>query len=131
MPAVPRDKYLEMDWRVVDKIAAWRKFKRRMEVIFVADQVPEERQYALILVAGGEEAYNCWDTLEDMVENPKEVKQVWEAFEKSFKQSTSFWYFRDTYLGDFRQEDTETTADLDLRIKQTIRGCQWHKDAEE
>ena len=69
-----------------------------MEVIFVADQVPEERQYALILVAGGEEAYNRLDTLEDMVENPKEVKQVWEAFKKSFKQSTSFWHFRDTYL---------------------------------
>ena len=27
-----------------------------MNVIFVADQVPEERQWALILVAGGEEA---------------------------------------------------------------------------
>ena len=131
MPAVPREKYPEMDWRVADKIAAWRKFKHRMEVIFVADQVPEERQYALKLVAGGDEAYNCWDTLEDMVENPKEVKQVSEAFEKSFEQSTSFWHFRDAYLGDFRQDDTETTANLDLHIKQIVRGCQWHKDAEE
>ena len=131
MPAVPREKYPEMDWRAADKIAAWRKFKRCMEVIFVADQVPEERQYALILVAGGDEAYNHWDTLEDMVENPKEVQQVWEAFEKSFEQSTSFWHFRDAYLGDFRQDDTETTADLDLHIQQTIRGCQWHKDTEE
>ena len=131
MQAVLREKYLEMDWRVADKIAAWRKFKHHMEVIFLAHQLPEEGQYALILVAGDKEAYNRWDTLEDMVENPKEVKQVWEALKKSFKQSTSFWHFRDTYLGDFRQEDTETTADLDLRIKQTISGCQWHKDAEE
>ena len=61
MPAVLREKYLEMDWRAADKIAAWRKFKRCMEVIFVADQVPEERQWALILVAGGDEAYNRWD----------------------------------------------------------------------
>ena len=102
-----------------------------MEVIFVADQVPEERQWALILVAGGDKAYNHWHTLEDTVEDPKEVKQVWEAFEKSFEQSTSFWHFRDTYLRDFRQDDTETTADLDLCIKQTIRGCQWRKDVEE
>ena len=89
-----------------------------MEVIFVADQIPEERQWALILVAGGDEAYNRWDTLEDTVQDRKKVDQVWLAFEKSFEQSTSFWHFRDTYLGDFRQDESETTADLDLRIKQ-------------
>ena len=65
MPSVPREKYLEMDWRAADKVAAWKLFKRHMKVIFMADQIPEERQYALILVAEGEEAYNCWDTLED------------------------------------------------------------------
>ena len=46
-----------MNWRAADKVAAWKVFKRRMEVIFVADQIPEERQWALILVAGGDEAY--------------------------------------------------------------------------
>ena len=94
----------------------------------MADQVLEERQYALILVAGGDEAYNCWDTLEDMVDDPKKVDQVWDAFEKSFEQSTSFWHFRDAYLGDFRQDSTESIADLNLRIKQTFRGCQWKKE---
>ena len=97
----------------------------------MADQVPEERQWALILVAEGEEAYNCWDTLEDTVEDCKKVDQVWKAFKKSFKQSTSFWHFRDAYLADFRQDESETTADLDLRIKQTVRGCQWKKETEE
>ena len=106
-----------MNWRAADKVAAWKVFKRRMEVIFVADQIPEERQGALILVAGGDEAYNCWDTLEDTVTDRKVAKQVWDAFEKSFKQSTSFWHFRDTYLADFRQDESETTADLDLHIK--------------
>ena len=51
-----------MNWRAADKVAAWRAFKRRMNVIFVADQVPEERQWALILVAGGDEAYNRWES---------------------------------------------------------------------
>ena len=100
-------------------------------MIFVADQIPEERQWALILVAGGDEAYNRWDTLEDTVTDRKVVKQVWDAFEKSFEQSTSFWHFRDTYLADFRQDKSETTADLDLRIKQTVRGCQWEREHEE
>ena len=98
-----------------------------MKVIFVADQVPEERQYALILVAGGDEAYNCWDTLEETVDDPKKIDQVCDTFEKSFEQSTSFWHFRDPYLAD----PSETTADLDLCIKQTVRGCQWKKESEE
>ena len=131
MPSIPREKYPEMNWRAADKVAAWKVFKRRMEVIFVADQIPEERQWALILVAGGDEAYNCWDTLEDTVTDRKVAKQVWDAFEKSFEQSTSFWHFRDTYLADFRQDESETTADLDLRIKQTVKGCQWQREHEE
>ena len=102
-----------------------------MNVIFVADQVPEGRQWALILVAEGDKAYNCWDTLEETVKDCKKVDKVWDAFQKSFKQSTSFWHFRDAYLGDFRQDESETTADWDLRIKQTVRGCQWKKDSEE
>ena len=128
---VPREKYLEMNWRAADKVATCKLFKQQMNVIFVADQVPEERQWALILVAGGDEAYNCWDTLEDTVMDCKQVDQVWDAFEKSFEQSTSFWHFRDAYLADFRQDESETTADLDLHIKQTVRGCQWKKETEE
>ena len=131
MLSVPREKYPEMNWRVADKLATWKVFRRRMEVIFVADQIPEERQWALILVAGGDEAYNRWDTLEDTVQDRKKVEQVWKAFEKSFEQSTSFWHFRDAYLADFRQDKSETMADLDLHIKQTVRGCQWKKETEE
>ena len=59
LATVPREKYPEMYWRAADKMATWKVFKRHMKVIFVADQVPKERQYALILVAGGDEAFNC------------------------------------------------------------------------
>ena len=131
IPMIPREKYPEMDWRAADKVATWKLFKRRMQVIFVADQVAKERQWALILVAGGEEAYNRWDTLEDMVQNREDPEQVWEAFKKNFEQSSSFWHFRDTYLADFRQEASETMADLDIRIKQTVKGCQLKKESNE
>ena len=120
-----------MNWRAAEKVATWKLFKWHMKVIFMADQIPEERQYDVILVVGGEEAYNCLDTLEGTVENVKDPEQVWEAFEKSFEQSTSFWHFRDAYLADFRQDPTESTADLDLCIKQTVRECQWKKESEE
>ena len=87
MPAaVPREKYPEMDWRAADKVAAWKVVKHCMKVIFMADQVPEDRQYALILVAGGDKAFNHWNTLEDTMENVKDPKQVWNTFEKSFEK---------------------------------------------
>ena len=128
---VPREKYLEMDWRAADKVATWKVFKCHMNVIFVAGQVPKERQCALILVAGGDEAFNHWNTLEDTVTDPKGPDQVWEAFEKNFEQSTSFWHFRDAYLADFRQDPSKSTADLDLHIKETVQGCQRKKESEE
>ena len=34
-------------------------------------------------MAGGDEAYNHWDTLEETVQDRKKVDQVWDAFEKS------------------------------------------------
>ena len=90
MSSVPREKYPEMNWRAADKVAALKVFKWRMEVIFMADQIPEERQLALILVAGGDEAYNRWDTLEDTVKDRKVAKQVWDAFEKSSNNQLHF-----------------------------------------
>ena len=74
-----------MDWRAADKVATWKLFKQCMKVIFVADQVQEERQYALILVAGGDKTYNCWDTLEDTVEDPEKVDQVWDRIQEKLR----------------------------------------------
>ena len=68
---------------------------------------------------------------EETVQNKEDIEQVWQAFEKSFEQSSSFWHFRDAYLADVRQEASETTANLDLRIKQIVKGCQWAKETEE
>ena len=47
-----------------------------MQVAFVANEVTEERQYALILVMGGDEAFNRWNTLESHVEEPKVPEQA-------------------------------------------------------
>ena len=51
----------------------------------MADQVPKERQYALILGAGGDKAYNYWDTLEDTVEDPKDPEQVWDCIQEKLQ----------------------------------------------
>ena len=124
---VPVDRYPDMDWRAVDKVAAWKVFKKKMTIIFIADGTPLQQQYAKVLVAGGDEAFNRWQIIEPtMTENPaKNINAFWDAFEKSFEQTTSHWHYIDQYLSDFRQEPDESIADLDLHIKELVKGCRF------
>ena len=78
-------------------------FKRRINMVFLAQSVPKEKQYALILVAGGNETFDCWNTLEDKVEDTNDPEQVWNAFYKSFEQLNSPWHYCDPYLVYFTQ----------------------------
>ena len=130
MPNKGSDRYPEMDWRAVDKVAAWCIFKKKMTIYFIADGTLKEQQYAKVLVAGGDEAMNRWQIIEPQMEaeekNPAtDIDAFWDTFEKSFEQTTSHWHFIDQYLSDFRQEPDETTADLDLRIKELVKGCKF------
>ena len=92
-----------------------------MTIIFIADGIPTEQQYAKVLVAGGNEAFNWWDVIEplmtaDKKDPAKDINAFWDYFEKSFEQTASHWHYIDQYLSDFRQEPDESTADLDLHI---------------
>ena len=44
---------------------------------------------------------------------------------ESFEQTASHWHFIDQYLSDFGQEPDESTADLDLRIRELVKGCKF------
>ena len=126
----PMERYPEMDWRAVDKVAEWSIFKKKMTIIFIADGILQEQQYAKVLVAGGNEAFNQWQTIEPLMEadrkDPaKDIEAFWDYFEKSFEQTASHWHYIDQYLSDFRQEPDETTADLDLRIRELVKGCKF------
>ena len=94
MPNKGSDRYLEMDWRAVDKVATWRIFKKKMTIYFIADGTPKEQQYAKVLVAGGDEVMNRWQIIEPQMEaeekNPAtDIDAFWDTFEKSFEQTTS------------------------------------------
>ena len=119
-----------MDWRAVDKVAAWRIFRKRMTIIFIADAIPTEQQYAKVLVAGGDEAFIHWQVVEPLMQadNKKPAEDIdafWDYFEKSFEQTASHWHYIDQYLSDFRQEPDETTADLDLCILELVKRCKF------
>ena len=63
------------------------------------------------------------------------IVRRWNRYGMHSKRASSnqlhFGISETLYLADFRQEELETTADLDLRIKQTVRGCQWKKETHE
>ena len=102
-----------------------------MNVIFMVDNVLKERQHALILVAGDDEAFDHWNALEDQVEGPTKLDQVWDALEMRFKQLNSHWHYHDLYLGHFRLVASETMAGLNRCIRESIKGCKFKKEEEE
>ena len=129
----PPERYPEMDWRAVDKVAEWRIFRKKMTIIFIADGIPLEQQYAKVLVAGGNEAFNRWQAIEPLMDADKkdpaeDIDAFWDYFEKSFEQTASHWHYIDQYLSDFRQEPDESTADLDIRIRELVKGCKFPED---
>ena len=127
--AVLVDRYPEMDWQAVDEVAMWCNFRKKMTIIFITEGTPKETQYAKVLVARGDEAFNSWHTLEPHVKEPdKNIDAFWDAFEKSFEETTTHWHFIDQYLRDFRQDPEEFRADLDLCTRELVKGCKFPED---
>ena len=53
---------------------------------------------------------------------------VLKAFANSFEKSPSHWQARDEYLSDIKQTKHQTTAELDIYIKDLIRRCQFPRE---
>ena len=51
--------------------------------------------------------------------------QVFTVFANSFEKSSTHWQARDEYLSDIKQSKQQTTAELDLYIKDLVRRCQF------
>ena len=85
-----------------------------------------------ILFYGGKEASERWTALKDQVQgNIDEADTVFKAFANSFEKSSSHWQARDEYLSDIKQDRNQTTAELDIYIKDLIRRCQFPPEDQE
>ena len=51
--------------------------------------------------------------------------KVFQVFANSFEKSSSHWQARDEYLGDIKQGKQQTSAELDIYIKDLVRRCQF------
>ena len=100
--------------------------QERLEQYFVIAGTPKEAKVTHILFYGGKEASERWTALKDQVEgNKDDADTVFKAFANSFKKSSSHWQARDEYLSDIKQDKNQTTAELDIYIKDLIRRCQF------
>ena len=129
---IPPDMIPGMDWNAEDKQAAWAFYRERLEQYFVIAGTPREAQVTHILFYGGKEASEQWTALKGQVEgNKDEADTVFKAFANSFEKSSSHWQARDEYLSDIKQDKNQTTAELDIYIKDLIRRCQFPPEDQE
>ena len=129
---IPPDMIPRMDWNTEDKQAAWAFYRERLEQYFVIAGTPREARVTHILFYGGKEASERWTALKDQVEgNKDEADTVFKAFANSFEKSSSHWPARDEYLSDIKQDKNQTTAELDIYIKDLIRRCQFPPEDQE
>ena len=81
-----------------------------------------------------------WTALKDQVDQNKldDSETVFKAFansfeksSNSFEKSSSYSQARDEYLSDIKQSKHQTTAYLDIYIKDLIRRCQFSQEEQE
>ena len=129
---IPPDMIPRMDWNAEDKQAAWAFYKERLEQYFMIAGTPNGAKVTHILFYGGKEASERWTALKDQVEGDKDdADTVFKAFANSFEKSSSHWQARDEYLSDIKQSKHQTTAELDIYIKDLIRRCQFPPEDQE
>ena len=129
---IPPDMIPRMDWNAEDKQAAWAFYRERLEQYFMIASTPKGAQVTHILFYGGKEASERWTALKDQVKgNIDEADTVFKAFANSFEKSSSHWQARDEYLSDIKQDKNQTTAELDIYIKDLIRRCQFPPEDQE
>ena len=129
---IPPDMIYRMDLNAEEKQAAWAFYRERLEQYFMIAGTPREVRVTHILFYGGKEASEQWTALKDQVEgNKDEADTVFKAFANSFEKSSSHWQARDEYLSDIKQDKNQTTAELDIYIKDLIRRCQFPPEDQE
>ena len=129
---IPPDMIPRMDWNAEDKQAVWAFYRERLQQYFVIAGTPHEAKVTHILFYGGKEASERWTALKDQVKGDKDDSDtMFKAFANSFEKSSSHWQARDEYLSDIKQAKHQTTAELDIYIKDLIRRCQFPQEDEE
>ena len=63
--------------------------------------------------------------------NKDDSDTVFKAFANSFEKSSSHWQARDEHLSDMKQSKHQTTAELDIYIKDLIRRCRFPLEDQE
>ena len=90
LTAVPQGEVSRGELQAAEKVATWKVFKCCMKVIFMADQVPPERQYALILLVEVTKHSTTGTLFKYQVSDPKDPEQVWKCLRRASSNQLHF-----------------------------------------
>ena len=126
---IPQEMLPRMDWHAEDKSTAWEHFTTRMKLYYTVAHTKKEVKVNTILFFAGTEATDRWKTLKEELsaEDCKSSEKVFTAFANSFEKSSSYWQVREEYLSYIKQSHKQTTAKLDIYIKDLVRRCQFNR----
>ncbi|XP_030851766.1 uncharacterized protein K02A2.6-like [Strongylocentrotus purpuratus] len=119
-----------MDWGAPNLAEAFRMFRQRLSLYFLAKHTPKEDEVPIILLAAGEEGlqrYNCWT----LSESEQTAKIILDRFEEQLEPQDNFRVCR-LKLSRTMQRPDEKLDDFINRCRQIARKCEFdHKELDE
>ena len=119
-------------WHAEDQQHAFREWKGQVTLALWASSINKEVWFAMIVGFLGKEGFKQWNILpiSKDEENQKNPKEVFEAIVDTWEVSTSYWNHINEMYSNIRQEEHETTDQLDQCIKDLVEWCQYQTEAE-
>ena len=120
----------KFDWHAEDQQLVFEEWKGQITLALCASSMNRDVWFATIIGYLGKEGFKRWNTLpistdEEAQKNPE---AVFKTISDTLEVSTSYWNHIDEIYSNIKQGDNESTAQLDQRIKNLVKRCQYTAD---
>ena len=111
------------NWKSNDQIRTWEIFKAKAQLWLEGEKVDKEIQCTKIVLMLGDEGLSRWNKFKMSAADKKDPDKVFQAFPDSFGKDVSYPTARATLYKNFRQNQDESIAELDIRLSMLIDEC--------
>ena len=122
----------KFDWHVEDQQLAFEEWKGKITLALRASSIKKDIWFTAIVGYLGKEGIKRWNTLpiSKDEEAQKDPEQVFAAIANTLEVLTSYWNHINKRYSDIKQDDSESTNQLDQWIKNIVERCQYSTEAE-
>ena len=112
-------------WPSEDQQTALQEWQSHVTLALEVSNIPQERWYASIIGFLGTKGFKRWQHLEISKKDneKKHLENVFKAFADTLEVLMSYWNYIDEMYSDIRQDEQETTDQLDQCIKILVERC--------